>query len=155
MREARLNPGLTRLRWLIVAGYAIAVAWLSLEPALGRELGSMDKSAHFATYLTFAVVAYIATRNNRQYLLACLLVMLFSIVLEFTQKMVPGRTFSLLDMRANGVGVLAGMSVALLVGRQRTRRLLVFLAPSSSYQLPPASGKPLPAEAGRDGAETP
>ncbi|MFN2169528.1 MAG: VanZ family protein [Anaerolineae bacterium] len=162
MRATHFKLTPTRLRWLLLACYAIAVAWLSLEPALGRELGQMDKSAHFATYLAFAMVAFVSTRNRRQYLVACALIILFSIALEYTQKMVPGRTFSLLDIRANALGLAAGLVLALVVGRQRINRLLALVTPTSLYTLeagPGATleagpGATLPASAVKKSAET-
>ncbi|TGD73422.1 hypothetical protein E4634_10330 [Mangrovimicrobium sediminis] len=115
-----------RLHWLIVVGYAALVAWLSLEPAIGQELNGIDKTAHFATYLTFALLAAIVLQRPRHYLWGCLAIGVFGGLLEWSQQYVPGRTFSLLDLRANLFGLCAGMLLvfsarALLAGFRASR----------------------------------
>ncbi len=107
--------GLARSRCarLCVGAYAVLVAWLSLAPRIGAELGASDKAAHFTTYLVFALLAALTARSPRVQYQAWLAVIAYGIALEFAQRLVPGRTFDPADMLANTLGVASGALLAL------------------------------------------
>ncbi len=117
LRNRMISLGRSPLARACIVCYALLVAYLSLQPSVGRQLGHMDKLAHFATYLVFALLAVAVTRSTRSRLHACLAIILFSTALEFTQRLVPGRVFSLADLLANALGVGTAMLLTLWLWR--------------------------------------
>ena len=102
------------LGWLMVA----AIIWLSLTPsppALDVAFG--DKLGHFAAYgsLMFWFCQLYARRITRVAYAAAFVAM--GIALEFVQGATGYRSFELLDMAANTVGVLIGWGIASLSPR--------------------------------------
>jgi VanZ family protein len=107
-----LRPALIAAGWL----WAAAIVWLSLTPSPPQvDLTQGDKLGHFAAYgsltLWFAVlyparaIAYGAA------------FVALGVALEFAQGMTGYRTFDVLDMAANTLGVLAGWGCARLARR--------------------------------------
>lgn len=71
-----------------------------------------DKALHFCGYLLVATLPNFALKR-RSVALACALGLIpMGICLEFLQRLVPGRSFELVDMAANTAGVLTGLAVA-------------------------------------------
>ena len=105
-----------RLRplWLAI-GYALvaAIVFLSLTPDLpstGVEQG--DKLGHLLAYgtLMFWFCQLYATRNSRLGHAVAFAAM--GVALEFAQGMTDYRSFELLDMVANAIGVALGLGAA-------------------------------------------
>ena len=108
------------LGWSIVA----AIVWLSLTPAppkLDVTLG--DKLGHFAAYgtLMFWFCQLYARRAARAAYATAFVAM--GIALEFIQDATGYRSFELLDMGANTVGVMLGWGFAALTGADLTQRI--------------------------------
>jgi hypothetical protein len=96
------------------------VAWLATAAALLLPVGvagpgRSDLMAHFLLFGTLAFGALGFSRRAGQLGWLAFTTLALSMALEFAQKLVPYREFDLLDAVANGVGALAGLSVALLV----------------------------------------
>lgn len=109
--ELRYRPLWTSLGWLIAA----AIVWLSLvqaPPTIDIDQG--DKLGHFIGYgtLMFWFCELYATRRLRLSYGAAWIAM--GIAIEFIQGQLGYRSYDVLDMVANTVGVLIGWSVAAL-----------------------------------------
>lgn len=103
-------------RWLPV-GVALVIAAASFVPgsasgAAGGAVGpvGVDKLLHVAGYavLAVAVLAALRVRSLTAVLAAVVLVTAFGGVVELLQGPVPGRSVSLWDLVADGVGALLG-----------------------------------------------
>jgi VanZ family protein len=95
-------------------------AWLVAAALLLLPLGisTPDQSDLVAHFMLFASLAFGAISFTRRvWHLACLglATIAFATTLEFAQKLVPYRTFDLIDAVANGLGAFAGYGAALLV----------------------------------------
>lgn len=84
--------------------------------ALGR-LGIGDKILHATAY---AVLGFIPALHERWPTLTGTLLgaILLGVMLEFAQRLSPGRTFEVADMAANACGALCGLIVALPLRQQ-------------------------------------
>ena len=98
--------------WL--AAWLVAAALLLLPLGISTPDRS-DLIAHFTLFASLAFGAISFTR--RVWHLACLglATIAFATTLEFAQKLVPYRTFDLIDAVANALGAFAGYGAALLV----------------------------------------
>jgi VanZ family protein len=112
----------TNLRWRalwLALGWAIAAAivWLSLVPSppkLDVTLG--DKIGHFVGYGTLMFWFCQLYGSRRARAVHALGFAAMGIALEFLQGMIGYRTFEVMDMVANALGVLVGWAGARLVG---------------------------------------
>jgi VanZ family protein len=108
--------------WLIVVGYAIVVAVLSLlpsgsGPAKGWDADirpSFQKFGHMAAYALFAVVVVLALPAARRFsgrnaLVVFVILTAFGAAMEIGQSMSPGRTPSVFDAAINATGVAVGL----------------------------------------------
>ena len=79
--------------------------------ALG-ELDVSDKILHFAAY---AVLAFLPSLHERWPALGAALLgaMALGVLLEFLQRLSPGRNFEVADMVSDACGVLCGLVLAL------------------------------------------
>ena len=83
---------------------------LSLLPPKHIELGDSDKSAHFIAYFTL-MITYRFWRISEHFLTGIFILIIYGIILEFLQGLVPGRFPSILDTVANTIGVLLGVFI--------------------------------------------
>jgi VanZ family protein len=96
-------------------------AWLVAAALLLMPLGisaTPERSDLVAHFMLFALLAFGAVSFTRRvWHLACLglATIAFATTLEFAQKLVPYRTFDLIDAVANALGAFAGYGAALLV----------------------------------------
>ena len=118
--------------WLAI-GYALVatIVFLSLAPDLpdtGVEQG--DKLGHFLAYgtLMFWFCQIYATRPTR--VAHALAFAAMGVALEFAQGMTEYRTFEVLDMLANAIGVALGWGAA------RASRVNVFAVIESGFPRP-------------------
>ena len=104
---------------LVCAGFWGA-AWLGVTAALLLPVAAAtpDRTDLVAHFLLFGAMAFGAVGfSRRPGQLACLALATVALgaALEFAQKLVPYRTFDLIDAVANGVGALVGYAAALFV----------------------------------------
>jgi VanZ family protein len=108
------------LGWSIVA----AIVWLSLTPSPPKlEVALGDKLGHFTAYgmLMFWFCQLYARRATRAAYAAGFVTM--GIALEFIQGATGYRSFELLDMGADALGVAIGWGVAVLTGPELMQRI--------------------------------
>ena len=92
--------------------------------AVGR-LPVSSKVLHFSAYIWLAFLALLAIKRRSLAVPAALAMILLGVILEFGQKLVPGRNFEVRDMFINGFGVLTGMAIGIL-----SRRIVPFVSGS-------------------------
>lgn len=97
---------------VVLMGYALWVAVMSLRSTGNAALEPWDKLLHFVAYAIFAVLAHRAIRGKRRFSTACLGIVAYSGLLELAQSYVPGRVMSGHDLVANMLGVAAGAAAA-------------------------------------------
>jgi VanZ family protein len=107
-----------RARRVCVAGWF--VAWFVAAAGLLLPLGisTPDRSDLVIHFMLFASLAFSAigfSRRPGQLTGLALATIALATTLEFAQKLVPYRTFDLVDAAANGLGASAGYGAALLV----------------------------------------
>ena len=97
------------------AGEVTALAVGELLPGSMLQFRHMpnDKLLHFGGYFVAAALAPAAFESRLRASLVSMGLVLFGVLLEFIQRFVPGRTFSLADMAANTAGVLLGLTLGL------------------------------------------
>ena len=98
--------------WAFLASLVLLIVG-SLLPRGGLPSASVDdKMLHFGAYAFTGVLAALAFRR-RSTRFACLaLLTLLGVALEFGQTCVPGRSFELWDMAANGCGTFTALTTA-------------------------------------------
>ncbi len=85
--------------------YTLLIVALSLQPHGTATVGSWDKLAHFGAYALFTLLAFIAFRETRRFLMVCIAISILGVLLELGQSLVPGRFASALDALTNAGGV--------------------------------------------------
>ena len=88
--------------------YAALIAFLSLHPTVGSEVGNWDKLYHSAAYFVFAILGYRVAKTESGYLAVCTGIFTFSCSMEIAQFFIPGRDMSAQDVMANAAGILVG-----------------------------------------------
>ena len=89
------------------------VTWQALTPQMLEPVESInDKLGHALVFLLLAAISDHAYATTRYNLKKIVLLMLYGISIEIIQHYVPGRTFSFLDMLADGSGLLVYWLVA-------------------------------------------
>ena len=108
---------LVGLGWIWVA----ATVWLSLTPSPPQvEFRESDKVGHVLAY--GLLMFWFAELYARRLFLALGFIAM-GVGLEFVQGMLGYRTFDVLDMLANTVGVVAGWAFALVLPEKAVRTL--------------------------------
>ncbi|MDQ7794272.1 MAG: VanZ family protein [bacterium] len=137
------------LRWALVLLWMALIFWLSSRPdirtvPLGQDLGMIPplgrheervveqvlrKSAHVALYSVLAVLCHQAASMTGRWgmsLHPCRWSAAIGSVRgaldEVHQSLVPGRDARLADVGVNGLGVLAGLLLVLILSRERRHR---------------------------------
>jgi len=80
-----------------------------------------DKFAHAIGYFFLITTLDLGFRTFRYFPAKITSLFIYGLALEIIQYFIPSRTFSLLDMVANAVGLLAYPAIYLLVRRIRSR----------------------------------
>ena len=107
----------TYLLWLSAIVVIAMVTMLSLFPSESVELSINDKIGHFLAYTVLTLNAELLTKSYKQLLWLITLILLYGIMIEFVQGLIPGRVPSLLDVLANSTGVLIGTLLFLVTRR--------------------------------------
>ena len=84
-----------------------------------RSVPLSDKIGHFAIYGSIAFFAALLAKRPERIRVAAVAVMLIGIADEFRQLGEFGRTYSVEDVIANGLGILAGVALAKLILRRQ------------------------------------
>lgn len=110
-------PSQPRIRqWILVLWIASValVVYLSLVPRIEfpYDFINADKVYHVLAYLWLSVLPFFAFRKPKAALAGTFGMIPLGMVLELAQYYVPGRSFSLLDMAANCLGVMLGIWLA-------------------------------------------
>jgi VanZ family protein len=123
-----LKFGPRQRRWLRILWFAAVMAVIvgSLLPGSSlpiQTLGQLhvnDKVLHFAAY---AVLAFLPSLHERWPAVTATLLgaIALGVVLEFLQKLSPGRNFEVADMVADTCGVLCGLILALPLRSPKAR----------------------------------
>jgi hypothetical protein len=112
------------LLWLTTVAFVITSELLPAHSAPMLWVGAMhvsDKALHFAAYTLLAFIPCFGFAQPTGISLAAVTIVL-GVALEFTQELVPGRSFEFADMLANATGVVAGGTVGILARRIGTAR---------------------------------
>ena len=90
----------------------IAVAWLSLAPQDAvPEIDLWDKLQHFVAYAVLAFCGGFAFSPGRSELAVSILLVAYGCILELAQVYIPGRSGTIEDALADGLGVMIGMAI--------------------------------------------
>lgn len=106
------------LQMLLVWCYALIIGYVSLVDDSSPEnivpdlnsfgIVDLDKIAHAAAYALFVWLALSIFRSPKAAIISCILIAIYSLILELMQELVPSRETSLSDFLANVVGILLG-----------------------------------------------
>jgi VanZ family protein len=95
-----------------------AIFWLSLTPSLPQiDVTAGDKLGHFVAYGTLMLWFCSLYRNGRTRLLYGAAFIAMGVGLEVLQGMLGYRTYEVIDMIANTIGVLLGAAASALILR--------------------------------------
>ena len=89
----------------------LLIVYYSLQPLpeIANQTRYLDKIVHMFSYLWLAILLFIYLKNSKMNLLIVLFLIFMGIALEIFQSYIPGRIFSVPDIIANILGVLAGV----------------------------------------------
>jgi VanZ family protein len=113
---------ITWLLTIIIVSSIPSIPTLKIHTA--RSEIRLDYMMHFCEYgfLTFMAFLYFADSEfNLNYRKICLItisLILFAVIDEFHQKLIPGRSFNVKDILSNISGVIAAMIYCVLVFRK-------------------------------------
>jgi len=100
----------------------VAVGLLSLiPPDAVPAVNLWDKLAHFLAYAMLALCGGFAFSAHRTEIALGALLIGFGCILEIAQIYIPGRSGSIADAIANGLGVVAGMVIVQFLRRRFTK----------------------------------
>jgi VanZ family protein len=89
----------------------------------------LDYLIHFCEYASLAILAFLTFSEKsfklsfNKYLLITLCIIFFSLIDEFHQKIIPGRTFNPKDIASNLAGIFAALVFCLVVFRMVERQI--------------------------------
>jgi len=112
------------MKWTIQSAWVISiilVVCLSLTPRIEipYQFTGADKLAHCLAYAWLAILPLFAFERMRAAFTGAFLMVPLGIGLEFAQRHVPGRDFSVLDIVADNAGVALGIVAAGYVKNKR------------------------------------
>jgi VanZ family protein len=105
---------LTKQKSLLVL-WVVLILFMSLYPFATKETKQLwehsDKIVHFALYFVLSVLVISGLHNKSKYAITLIISVLFGIIIEALQEFMKlGRTFSMLDILANSIGVCIGLT---------------------------------------------
>lgn len=114
--------------YLAIFAYCLLIYWLSSQsdpPGADIDFEGSDKVAHFLVYGVMAALVSLGLHDNPPgkhpawLLLAgpVIFALLYGVSDEIHQRFTPGRSFSYLDMLADGFGAVAGQAACLYAMR--------------------------------------
>ncbi len=113
---------LKKVIWLgLLIAWTLFIIYMSVRPGSGELLKKhilemrMDYILHFGAYFTLGSL-YVLWRGNRQFEIRGIELAIlsataisFSIMIEYIQLLIPGRSFNTMDMVYNVLGVVCGV----------------------------------------------
>lgn len=113
MNPTRFQIILLRTAWVSLMGVILYLATAELEASAMTQLN--DKAAHLAAFSVLSLLTDFSYPRSRFTLWKIAGLLLYGGLIEAIQYHLPHRTFSLVDLSADGLGIAAyGMSVPLL-----------------------------------------
>ncbi|MCX2982990.1 VanZ family protein [Halieaceae bacterium IMCC14734] len=112
------------LSFIVLGGYSLLVAALSLTPGGGPGIPLWDKSMHFTIYAIFAMLASACISSKRGYGYLLLLIGGYSGLLEVLQHFSYGRHMSGADLLANCLGIAFGAVLGLRLSSELRQKPL-------------------------------
>jgi VanZ family protein len=112
-----MSSRLLYLLWLLSILLVVTGLLMPAASPVMRAIGLLPvgaKALHFCAYTWLALLALLAIKHRPLAIMAALSTILLGVVLEFGQKLVPGRGFEIRDMFINGAGVLTGFVIGIL-----------------------------------------
>jgi VanZ family protein len=116
--------------WLLTI---IAVSSIPSIPTLkihiARSEIRLDYMTHFCEYGLLAFMAFLYFVGNdfrlnyKKFILITISIMLFAVIDEFHQKLIPGRSFNVKDILSNLTGILAAVMFCVLIFRKIADRI--------------------------------
>jgi VanZ family protein len=105
---------------LFVIGLGLVILLSVIPSGSGDQVGSRAWSTvgHLAAYGLLAACGTIAFPRREPFWSIGFGLVLLGVILEFVQILVPGRTFSLVDMAANAAGVALGLWLRSFIARR-------------------------------------
>ena len=102
-------------RGILLASWMLFVAFLSLFPfqqsSANQWWQHTDKLVHFLMYFVLSVLVVSVLRIQKPYLSALIISGLFGIIIEVLQEIMRlGRSFSVMDIFANIMGIVLGLT---------------------------------------------
>ncbi len=89
----------------------------------------LDYLMHFCEYGVLTIIAFLSYAgsefkiNYKKYLLITVGLILFAVIDELHQKLIPGRSYNIKDILSNITGILAAMVITIIVFRSIGNRL--------------------------------
>ena len=105
--------------WAAVTVFLVITVLSLLPPKSGVEIPGNDKVGHFLAYFVFTFNCSLLIVRRRQLLWVLPLVILYGVLIEFLQGLIPGRMPSGLDVLANSSGVFIGILVYFIIQKRK------------------------------------
>ncbi len=105
--------------WAAVAVFLVITVLSLLPPKSGVEIPGNDKVGHFMAYFVFTVNCSLLTVRRGQLLWVLPFMILYGVLIEFLQGLIPGRMPSGLDIVANSSGVFIGIMVYTMIQKRK------------------------------------
>jgi hypothetical protein len=106
----------------------ITMAWLtlliigSLQPARPSVVKSVHREIHWLGFAVPTILQFIVSRTRRQEVLSAFAIFLVGLSLEVLQHLIYGNGMEWLDVRDNGLAILAAFALYYLTGARKLAR---------------------------------
>lgn len=107
-------------KWILVSAICVflVITSMSLLPSNEIEIPTNDKIGHLLAYAILTLnVSLLFKKYTKKLLLCMIAIIIYGMVIEFLQGLIPGRESSFLDILANTSGVIIGFALNLLLGK--------------------------------------
>lgn len=122
-------------RWLLIS-WSITIVVVSSLPSLptpkvnaGEYIIRLDYLFHFCEYGLLAFLAYLSFAGKefkislKKLLITTIFLIIFAVLDEFHQKLIPGRSFNLKDIASNICGIIAGLIFCYFVFKKTAKKI--------------------------------
>ena len=108
---------LKALFWLLIVSVLVLSCVPGSAPAV-LKIVNLDKVVHFSTFLLLSTIFLFAYTFSKLFIATALLMTLFGLLIEVVQLYIPNRLFSIYDLVADILGVLAALLVYMLIHKK-------------------------------------